>query len=341
MAAPGQTRPFGGTGIGGTVVASRGGVGGGVSGFNSVVNGKNGPPNAAIKPPKVERPSWGDYGPDPIHPNIPLPNRSDFGHASREGIDAAKLDVNAFRKGFNDPTSTNAFKDIMSLASNQGASALSEINRGSREAASKAGYTGGFSTRGKEADAARFAALSSAGFEGAGKVRADEGAMYGKALDNLTAMIGNVNNNNTASNIAFGNAVGDAHKSRAESDLAFSKLVQDKNLSFADATAAAKNLQAQLDQAYNGSLIDNARYNQMSASLQAQLQMEQARLKESGRQFDVTHADNQAAIRAAQAEAARLRNERGVDPTTGKHYGQGDPTLGTGRTGTTFTGMHF
>ena len=79
----------------------------------------------------------------------------------------------------------------------------------------------------------------------------------------------------------------------------------------------------------------------MSQSLAAQLAAEQAKLKEQGRQFDITRADSQRSVDLALEEAAKARNERGVDPTTGKHYGQGDPTLGTGRNETKFKPRSF
>jgi hypothetical protein len=145
----------------------------------------------------------------------------------------------------------------------------------------------------------------------------------------------------TASNVGFATTKADQAKAQATIDLGFSKMIQDKNLTFMDATNAAKMLQAQLDQAYNGSLIDNAKYAQMSQSLAAQLAFEQARLKEQGRQFDITHADSQRSVDLALEEAAKLRNERGVDPTTGKRYGQANPKLGTGSGETTFKPRSF
>jgi hypothetical protein len=320
--------------IAGTSVSTVGrGPGNSVLGtsFNQVL--KNAP-NAPIKPPKVTMPNAAGYGPNPERPLIPGVTRKDFGMPDRTGIDAAAKEAAAAVRGFNDPTSTGAFKAAMGLAAEKGASAVSEYQRTGRDAASRAGYTGGFNVGAKKADAERFKALSEAGFAGVASVRADEANMYGHASSALSSLMSSYNSAITASNVGFATTKAAQAQAQATIDLGFSKLVQDKNLSFMDATNAANMLQAQLDQAYNGSLIDNARYSQMTQSLQAQLAMEQARLKEQGRQFDITRADSQQNTNLQLEEAAKLRRERGVDPNTGQRFGQSHTQ--TGRPGSVF-----
>jgi len=339
--------------VGGTLTRGQTGGGFGVgSSFGTIISGSK-PPNAAIKPPKVGMPTKSDYGPDPTRPivgatsPIPTPKHSDFGHPDKTGIQEAANVANQAAKNFNDPTNSLAFKNLMGLASEKGASAMSEVERNARNSASKAGYTGGFNAITQQADAERFHALSEAGFAGAQTIREGEADVYGHASSSLASLMSAYNASMTASNVAYGNAVADANKTQAEInadakkqqavlDLGFSQLVQQKNLSFADATNAARQLQAQLDQAYNGSLIDNAKYNQMSASLQNQLMMEQARLKEQGRQFDLTRADSKEARDLALEEAAKLRRERGVDPNTGQHFGETHTPHQVGKPGSVF-----
>lgn len=319
----------------GSSVSSRDGVG---NTFSKVFK-NGGPPNAKITPSKVKMPDKGNYGPDPTRPivggttPIAMPDRKAFGTPDRTGIKQAANEANQAARDFNDPTNGAGFKAAMGLASEKGASAMGEVARNARNTASRAGYTGGFNAITKQADADRFKALSEAGFAGVAAEREQSADMYGKASSSLSSLMGAYNSAMTASNVAFGNAVSDRNKSQAQIDadakkqqavldLGFSQLVQEKNLSFADATNAANQLQAQLDQAFNNSLIDNAKYDQMSASLQAQLAMEQARLKEQGRQFDLSRADSKEARDLALEEAAKLRRERGVDPNTGQQFGQ-------------------
>jgi hypothetical protein len=332
-------------------VGSTAGTKGVGSSFTSAFTSGGKAPGAKIKPAKVTMPNKNDFGPDPTRPIvgapdvIARPNRKDFGMPDRTGIANAAKTANQAAKNFNDPTNSLAFTSLMGLASEKGASAMSEVDRANRNAASKAGYTGGFSSMTKQADAERFKALSEAGFAGAASVRDQEADMYGKASSSLSSLMSAYNSAMTASNVAFAGTLADRNKSQAELnldakkqqavlDLGFSQLVQTKNLSFADATSAANQLQAQLDQAFNNSLIDNAKYDQMSASLQAQLATEQARLKEQGRQFDLTRADSKMNTALALEEAAKLRRERGIDPNTGQPFGQSHPQ--TGKPGSVF-----
>jgi len=280
---------------------------------NILMNGRA--PGAKIARPVVQTPNRGDYGQPGARPTITTPNRSDFGTPSREGINAASAAAGKARHNFNNPTASLAFQNLMNLAQEQTGSAEAEISRESRDAASRAGYTGGFGSRARAAGNDRLHALAEAGFAGAAKVREDELGMYNTAQGSLTELIKGANAEQGASNRAFGGALASAHEAQGGLDLGFSKLVQERDLSWAEAKGEAQRLQAQLDQAYNGSLIDNARYTQMSASLQAQLESERNRLAESKRQFDLTRGD-------AQLEAARNRLSAGIDPVTGQRYGQ-------------------
>lgn len=328
MAVIGTTRPIAGTSV--SSVGRNPGASVVGTSFNSVFSNKA--PGAPIKPAKVTMPAY--PGGDPTRPVLPGVDRKDFGSPDRTGIDEAAKEAAAAAQGFNDPTSTGAFKAAMGLAAEKGASAVQDIARQGRDAASRAGYTGGFNVHAKQADAERFKAISEAGFAGVASVRDQEAQMYGHASSALASLMSAYNAAMTASNVAYGTTKAGQAQAQATIDLGFTKMVQDKNLSFMDATNAANMLQAQLDQAYNNSMIDNARYTQMTQSLQAQLAMEQARLKEQGRQFDITRADAQRNTALQLEEAAKLRRERGVDPNTGQHYGQSH--IQTGRPGSVF-----
>jgi hypothetical protein len=235
-------------------------------------------------------------------------DRKDFGNPDRTGIDEAAKAAREAAKNFNDPTQTSAFKAAMGLAAERGASALGEVERSGRDAASRAGYTGGFNAAAKAANADRFKATAEAGFAGVASIRDQEADMYGKASGALASLMSAYNSAMTASNVAFATSKADQARAQATIDLGFSKMIQDKNLTFMDATNAAKMLQAQLDQAYNGSLIDNARYTQMSQSLAAQLASEQARLKEQGRQFDLGRLDQNRQFNQGRTDAADARS---------------------------------
>lgn len=277
-------------------------------------------PGAKITRPKVAGPSRGDYGTPGPRPTIALPNRSDFGTPNDEGIGGAASAASRARRGFNNPTGTAAFGNLMNLAQEQTASAEAEIGREAKDAASRAGYSGGFGSRARAAGSDRLHALAEAGFAGAAKIREEELGMYNTAQGSLTDLITSRNAQMGESNRAFGGALASAHEAQGGLDLGFSKLVQERDLSYAEAKGEAQRLQAQLDQAFNGSLIDNARYEQMSTSLAAQLESEKMRLAEGKRQFNMTREDSL-------VEAARGRKERGVDPITGEKYGPARPAL--------------
>lgn len=283
-------------------------------------------PNANITRPTVAMPDKADYGSPGQRPTITMPNRPDFGGGSVESKlymkEAGKTAHNALT-GFNNPTGTAAFQNLMNLAQEQTGSAEAEISRHAKDAAARAGYTGGFQTAAKQASYDRLHALAEAGFGGAAQIRSEQLGLYNQAHGDLTSLVNSYNQAQNASNIAYGQALAGAHEAQGNLDLGFSKLVQEGNLSYADAKGEAQRLQAQLDSAYNNQLIDNAKYTQMSASLAAQLESERMRLAQQKEQFNLTRNDSL-------LEAARLRKERGVDPVTGKKYGAGnyDPKHG-------------
>jgi len=206
-------------------------------------------------------------------------------------ITNARTDVKNFRKGFNDPTKTSAFASLMGLAQEKTASAQSEIERGARDATSRAGYSGGFNADAKQAARDRMSAVAETGFAGAAQIRGEELKGYEVASGNLATQVGSYNDAMTRVNTAFGNALASSRETQGQLDLGFADLVTKSNLSYADAAAQAKQLQAQLDQAYNSSLIDNAKYTQMQRSLDAEFARADAALKEKAREFDLSRKD--------------------------------------------------
>lgn len=295
--------------------------------FTGILNSGTRGPAPAIKRAVVALPDRGALGPDPTRIVLPTVTRDAFGMPDRTGIDAtAKAASDALIERDN-PTQSNAFRNIMGAQSERSSAIQDEVRRTAQDSASRAGYTGGFNASVRQANADRFKADAEAGYTAAGQVREQGGEMYKAASGALTGLMSAYNSALTASNVAFATTRAEQEKAQATIDFGLSKMVQDKNLSFMEATNAAQMLQGQLDQAYNGSLIDVARYNQMSLSLDRQLANEQARLKEQGRQFDLTRADSQRSVDLALAEAAKNRTSRGVDPS-GRPYGNANPYHG-------------
>lgn len=280
-------------------------------------------PGAPISRPTVAMPNKGNYGNPGPRPMIGLPDRKDYGKPSSAGIGDAAKTAKTAAKNFNDPTNSAAFKNLMALSQEQTGTALFEIMREKRDAANRAGFTGGAPDRAGASD--RMRALAEAGFAGAAAVRKDELGLYDAAQSSFTDLQTAYNAEMGKANQAYASDLTSTRQAQAGLDLGFSKLVQERDLSFADATAEAQRLQAQLDQAYNGSLIDNARYNQMSASLAAQLESERMRLAFEKDKFAASNKFANQTREDALLEAARLRKERGVDPSTGQKYGAANP----------------
>lgn len=311
----GLRNPGGSVSSTGGAPAPSGGLGSTFSLYNSGVT---------PKPVTVQRPTIGEFGDPGPRPVIGQPTRDSYGvtsHAAKMGYDQATFQAHQDAAGFNDPTKTAAFKNLMNLESEQGATVAGEVARHSRDAASRAGYSGGFHADERQAQQDRFQAIAQGGMQASAQVRGEELDKYKADASNQTALANAINEQTGASDRAFGSDLAAAARGQGELDLGFGKLIQDRNLSYADAQQEASKLQAQLDSAFQGQLIDAGRYNQISASVQAQLALAQAKQKEDTREFDLTRADQHTRDAAAQTEIDRQRTERGVDSATGKKYG--------------------
>lgn len=280
--------------------------------FNSIFESGIRGPAPAIKRAVVALPDRASLGPDPTRIVLPTVTRDAFGMPDRTGIDAtAKAASDALIERDN-PTQSSAFKNIMGAQGERSSAIQDEVRRAAQDSASRAGYAGGFNASVRQANADRFKADAEAGYTAAGQVREQGGEMYKAASSALTGLMSSYNDALTKSNVAYATTKAEQEKAQATIDFGLSQMVQDKNLSFMEATNAAHMLQGQLDQAYNGSLIDVARYNQMSSSLDKQLANEQARLAEQGRQFDVglSSRERQAQLER-DAQMARLQTSEG------------------------------
>jgi hypothetical protein len=148
---------------------------------------------------------------------------------------------------YNNPTGSKAYGDIMGLASERSAINSAEEQRLAREASQRRGYGGG--SAGRRAASDRAVALALAGGEAATGIREQAGGMYKTATEGYAGLVGGYN-----------------------------QQMSQRNLAYAGALNEAKQLQAQLDSAFNNQLIDAAKYEQMSASVQAQLDFQREKL---------------------------------------------------------------
>lgn len=126
-------------------------------------------------------PTLEDLGP------LTRPTREDFLNPAQRGALPGQKDLNAARRGFENPTQTSAFRDLMSLASSRTASANEAALDERRTAAMRRGFSGGFEDSERRASRDRMRALAETGFEGAEKVREQEMARYTPALEAVTA----------------------------------------------------------------------------------------------------------------------------------------------------------
>lgn len=316
-------------GVGTTGIPRAGGLAGGggfgaAGGFRQLMRN-----SAPIKRAQVGMPNQGDYAPPTTRPTITLPTRDQFGAApSREHLDAASRDVTRYRREFNDPTKSTAFTSLMGLATEQTGAAVGEAHRQSRDNASRAGYSGGFNASAKQAQRDQMSSLAETGFKGAAQIREEAGGMYETARASLDAQTTSYNSAQTAINNAFGNALASAHETQGQLDLGFASIVAQSNMGFADAKAEAQRLQAQLDNAFNSSLIDNAKYTQMQRSLDNEFASAQAMLAEKARQFDLTRKDSLQSRDDALSLQAKGMTSAGIDPATGKRLGWANPPRG-------------
>lgn len=120
-------------------------------------------------------------------PELNRPSRADFQPTGRPTALAAQGDLNSARKGYEDPTHTAAFQNLMSLASTRTASSNEAARDEDRTAAMRRGYVGGSAGNEQMRSRERMKALAAQGFEGAEKVREQELARYTPALEALTS----------------------------------------------------------------------------------------------------------------------------------------------------------
>jgi len=238
---------------------------------------------------KVGMPSLGDYlgGLGPAPTIAPPPQTY---AASREGIDEAGADVNRFRGEYNAPTESQGFKDIMSLAGETTAAAVGEQRRMGSEAASRAGYTGGFNARAKQAESERMKAVAQAGFSASSAIREQALEGYGIAKGAATQLITEYNRANVQENMANADRTAQYHTQQAMMQLEHMGLATQAHQAYAGAKSEAQRLQAELDSQFQSQRIDAARYQQMSESVQMSFVAQMARLAEEARQFNVTQA---------------------------------------------------
>lgn len=260
-----------------------------------------------VKAPPLARPTV-NIGASPIasRSTVERPNIGEFGTPSREGVDATYGQVSDFYKGFKDPTHTAAFQNVMALAGERTAREAGEARRTSMEAASRRGYVGGADIEGRGAERERMLALAETGFSGAKEVMGQYADAYKAALPGYTELVGKYN-----------------------------QQLQDRNIAFASAQNQARQLQAQLDEAYNKDLISVGEYQQHSRDLQAQLdiefqknQLEAAKLNQMFKSVDFTaqqHAQ-ELAERAREFDATSAQHQREFESTSKQQQQQFDVT---------------
>lgn len=272
------------------------------SGVFRSLSGGSPAPRASIRRATVVGPNRGDFGSPGTTPVIGLPNRGDYGTVDRGGIDATSAAANKALKGFNDPTGTGAFKNLMGLAGEQTAAAAGEERRHAADAGQRRGYSGGFEDTARAASQDRMSALASAGFAGAQQVQQEEGAQYGRAIGAFTALQDSYNQAMTTQNVSFARDLTTTRIQQASNSLATMDLNQRQQLAYADAVNTAKQLQATLDEQFNKDQIDNNRYIQANQQIAAQLQASMAALSQRSHEFDVTSRQSDEAMKERQRE---------------------------------------
>lgn len=279
-------------GAGGGGIASGGAGGGGFGGtdFKSLLGTNfskmfSGAPNAPIKPPVVKMPSPGDFGTPVSFENVPMPSRSDFGTPSQEGIVEAASEARQALQGFNNPRGTQAFSNLMGLASEVTARQAGEARRRAADAAQRSGYSASRANVTRQSERDRMLALAETGFQGAATIREQQGAVYATAKAAFAELQSAYQQAKAAGDIAYANAVTATHFKNAEMALGAAGLNIQQKLAFGNALNDARKTQAQLDQAYNNSLIDNNRYISAQQQIAAQLLATQMALAQKSWQF--------------------------------------------------------
>ena len=278
----------------------------------------------------AERPDLSDYlgGLGPA-PTIGPPERTNA--ASREGIREAVGDVARFRGEYNAPTAGAAFQNLMSLAGETTGAVEGATRREAGEAASRAGYTGGFGARSKQAALDRMHATAQAGFTAAHEIRGQALEGYGTATQAATARIVSYNQAKVAEAMGNADRQAQANTQQAMINLEHMGLGMQAHQAYAEAKSEAQRLQAQLDSHFQDQRIDAARYLQMSESIQAQFVTAMAQLEEQSREFDVTQKFKEKGFgedvrRYDREEQLRLAAQA-RDPS-GRAYGPTNPAPG-------------
>lgn len=270
--------------------------------FKSLVSGK---PNAPIKKATVAMPNRGDFGGPVTAPTIEGPTRASYGKPDMGGLLATRKAAEDAKFGFQNPTGTSAFKNLMSLANERTGAQESEIARGASDASQRRGYAGGFEDSAASAQADRMSALAQTGFAGAAQIRAEEGDMYGKAIGAFTQLQDSYNQAKSAGDISYASDLTKTHIAQAEAGLHALDLNSQQGLAYADAVNQAKRQQAQLDSDFNKDLIDNNRYIEAQRQLAAQLMMQREAL-----QAQATAQDKTLAARKREFEAESAFKEK-------------------------------
>lgn len=251
--------------------------------FTNIVSGK---PNAPIKRPIVERPSMGDFGAPVQAPTIQGPNRKDFGTVDPAGIKKAAFDANRALKGFNDPRSTKAFQDLMGLASERTAAGVANRRKDAALATQRSGSKVGYEDEARQAERDRMSALATAGFEGAASIREQQAGVYQAAEGAFAQLQTSYNAAKQAGDTAFANALTETNFKNAEAQLQAAGLNMEQKLAYGNALNEARKLQAQLDQQFNNSLIDNNKYIEGQQQIAAQLLAQQQALEQHKKEFE-------------------------------------------------------
>lgn len=267
---------------------------GGIGTAGSIFTQLNKAPNAQITPAKVALPSSGDFGDPATAPTINDPNKGDYGldptdkAAAQAGITTAAGVANKAQFGFNNPTKTGAFANLMNLANEQTGAAQQAAQMQAKDAAQKRGYAGGFEDTSRSSSIDRMNALATAGFQGADQIQQEEGAQYGRAIGAFTALQDSYNQAEAAGNTAFAHDLTTTHIQNASNQLAALDLNAQEKEHYGDALNQAKQLQANLNEQFNKDKIDNSRFIQGNAQIAAQLQATMATLGEKAREFNIS-----------------------------------------------------
>lgn len=324
-------------------VGTSAGVGAWGGTFKSLLSGA---PHANITKVKVATPERGEFGTPNAPPVMGMPQKGDYGLDANDALHArqemgrARGEATTAQKGFLNPTGTSAFKNLMGLANERTAAQEGEVARGAKDASSRRGYSAGFEDSARGAQADRMAALATTGFEGAEMVRKTEGEHYGQAMDAFSKLNASYTDAQATGNTAYARDLTQTRIADAQNRLSTMDLNQRQQLAYGDSLNQARQLQAQLDEQFNKDLIDNNRYIQGQQQIAAQLAAQMAALGERAREFDVGAKQFEEGRSDAELERARLRRERGVNPTSGEHYGSANPVgrIG-GAPGHTFGGL--